>query len=128
MTIFCTQTIEAKYTFGPIPYKDPYYVDIIRAHVFKNSGELYPDVHDEVEAAFKDLLPGHMSGLYLIPAICALLSKRYYFCTDWTPISILSIAQKVVSRTSNRVFVGSPLCESTNDRGNPYTEPTPNRS
>lgn len=43
-------------------YEDPYYVDIIRSHVFKHSGDLYPDVHDEMIAAFKDGLPDCMSG------------------------------------------------------------------
>ena len=57
------QTIEARHTFGPIPYEDPYYVDIIRAHVFKHSGELYSDMHDEMINAFTDLLPSHAKGL-----------------------------------------------------------------
>ena len=57
------QTIEARHAFGPIPYEDPYYVDIIRAHVFKHSGELYSDMHDEMINAFTDLLPSHAKGL-----------------------------------------------------------------
>ncbi|KAK7695133.1 hypothetical protein QCA50_002323 [Cerrena zonata] len=90
------ETIEAKHTFGPMTYEDPYYVDIIRSHVFKHSGDLYPDVHDEMIAAFKDGLPDCMS--------------------DWTPVPILSVARKIVSRSNNRVFVGFPLCERYNRR------------
>ncbi|KAI0079530.1 cytochrome P450 [Panus rudis PR-1116 ss-1] len=85
-----SDTILMKHTFGPIVHEDPFHVGIIRAHLTKHLADMFPEMFEEVTTGFKELLPE--------------------IGNDWTPVVILPIAQKIIARASNRIFVGLPMC------------------
>ncbi|KAK7681998.1 hypothetical protein QCA50_014962 [Cerrena zonata] len=83
-------TIEARYTFSPETHNDPFVVGVVQSHLTKHLDFSFDEAHDEVMASFNDKI-GNIDN-------------------DWTLVRILPLAQYVVSRASNRVFVGSQIC------------------
>ncbi|KAF8833162.1 cytochrome P450 [Paxillus ammoniavirescens] len=81
---------KVKYTLGHDVYHNPYHVPIIRSQLTRNVGILYPDIRDEMVTAFEEILD--LRG------------------NEWKSVPAFQAIQKVVSRTSNRIFVGLPLC------------------
>ncbi|GJE99516.1 cytochrome P450 [Phanerochaete sordida] len=77
------------YIFGNGMVEDPWHVPIIRDKLTKHLSAAFPDIYDEIDTSFKELMPK---------------------CEDWTPVHALQVARGVVARASNRVFVGLPLC------------------
>ncbi|KAG9308978.1 cytochrome P450 [Chiua virens] len=69
---------------------NPYHIPIIRSQLTRNIDALYNDIRNEIVTSFEEVLDlkGH----------------------EWMSLSALGIVEKVVCRTSNRVFVNLPLC------------------
>ncbi|KAF8555102.1 cytochrome P450 [Imleria badia] len=82
--------LQAEYTLGPEIQHNPYHVSIVRSQLTRNLGALHPEIRNEIVTAFDDVLD--LKG------------------NEWKNVPALSSVQKVVCRTSNRVFVGLPLC------------------
>ncbi|KAF8549780.1 cytochrome P450 [Imleria badia] len=82
--------LQIEYTMAPEIYHNPYHIPIVRSQLTRNIGALYPEIRNEITAAFDDILD--LKG------------------NEWKNVPALSSVQKVVCRTSNRVFVGLPLC------------------
>ncbi|THH31099.1 hypothetical protein EUX98_g3096 [Antrodiella citrinella] len=82
-------SLQVDYTLGPAIHHNGYHIPIIRTTLTRNLGALFPDVQDELSAAFNDIIPP---------------SK------EWTKVPALATMMEVVCRTSNRIFVGLPLC------------------
>ncbi|KAF8447272.1 cytochrome P450 [Boletus edulis BED1] len=82
--------LEAMYTLGRDTHYNPYHVGILRARINRNLAAMHADIKDEIVMASDEILDlkGH----------------------EWKSVPALSTAQKIISRTSNRVFVGLPLC------------------
>ncbi|KAN0100091.1 Cytochrome P450 [Tylopilus felleus] len=82
--------IHIEHLLGPEVHHNPYHVGVVRLHLTRNLEVLYPELRDEVIASFADVLDltGH----------------------EWKSVPALSTIQNIVCRTSNRVFVGLPLC------------------
>ncbi|CAL1702454.1 unnamed protein product [Somion occarium] len=83
-------TIETRYTFGPVVHYDPFFVGITQAHLTKHLDDIFPEIQEEVMVAFNDLISN--------------------VTEEWTQVPALSVAQQVVSRASSRTFVGLPMC------------------
>ena len=49
--------MQMDHTLGAPMYLDPYHIDIVRGSMTRNLGNKFPDVRDEIEAAFDDLVP-----------------------------------------------------------------------
>ncbi|KAF7792531.1 hypothetical protein EIP86_003572 [Pleurotus ostreatoroseus] len=79
-----------KYIFSPAVRQNPYHIGIIRQQLTRSLAMLFPEIIDEIATAFEELVP------------CT--------TTDWTGIDALGTARRIVSRTSNRVFLGLPYC------------------
>ncbi|KAH8105090.1 cytochrome P450 [Cristinia sonorae] len=77
------------YTFGPDTHHNPYHISVIRTSLTRNLGVLYRDVRDELVTATREFIP---------PS------------DDWVPVRAFETIMKIVCRTSNRIFVGLPLC------------------
>ncbi|KAJ7208985.1 cytochrome P450 [Mycena pura] len=75
---------------GVSDVREPYHVQVIRGQLTRNLGRCFPEVRDEIVNAFNDVLT--MEG------------------TEWKLIKVLPATMQIVSRTSNRIFVGLPLC------------------
>jgi len=64
------------------------------------------DMHEEIELAFEDELALEGHGEFL-----RVLEARTDARTEWRGVKFSPAIRRIVSRVSNRVFVGSPLCK-----------------
>ncbi|KAH8103129.1 cytochrome P450 [Cristinia sonorae] len=77
------------YTFCREVHENPYHISVVRTSLTRNLGVLYPIVREELMMA---------SHEYISPT------------EDWIKIDAFQTIMKIVCRTSNRIFVGLPLC------------------
>ncbi|KAL5522639.1 hypothetical protein ACEPAG_8657 [Sanghuangporus baumii] len=87
-------TLAVKYTMGPLIHGNHYHISMVRSQLTRNLSVLYADIYDEVSQAFEDNITGKQEGNRL----------------DWVSLNAQDTVMQVVARTSNRVFVGLPLC------------------
>ncbi|KDR68411.1 hypothetical protein GALMADRAFT_231377 [Galerina marginata CBS 339.88] len=85
-----SEVVQTDYTIGPQIRLDPYHIGVVRTPLTRSLGACFLDIKDEIIAAFGDLIPVRED--------------------EWETVSVLSTAMKIMSRTSNRLFVGLPLC------------------
>ncbi|PCH34174.1 cytochrome P450, partial [Wolfiporia cocos MD-104 SS10] len=85
--------VSTKHTIAPDVNDHPIHLAVIRGPLTRNLGVVFLDVIDEIFAAFPDVIKLDGNG--------------------WASVALLPAMAKVVSRASNRVFVGLPLCEDT---------------
>ncbi|KAI0287733.1 cytochrome P450 [Russula brevipes] len=78
--------IEADYTLGLLNAKDPYYMDVLRSRLTRNSAATFKEVHEELVKALGDRVPTHED--------------------EWVKVPILKVAQQVICCAVNRIFVG----------------------
>ncbi|KJA23965.1 hypothetical protein HYPSUDRAFT_39491 [Hypholoma sublateritium FD-334 SS-4] len=83
------ESLQVNYTLGENVSSKPYHIPIVRAQLTRALPELVPEVIDEIQQAFGDVIPP---------------------TEDWTSVKVLDNTMKIVSRASNRIFVGLPLC------------------
>ncbi|KJA16226.1 hypothetical protein HYPSUDRAFT_47536 [Hypholoma sublateritium FD-334 SS-4] len=83
------ETIQADYMLGKQNRTDPFHIAVVRTPLTRNLGYRFPEIKDEIQEAFGEMIPP--TG-------------------EWTKTRILSTARQIVCRTSNRLFVGLPLC------------------
>ncbi|KAF8905861.1 hypothetical protein CPB84DRAFT_569930 [Gymnopilus junonius] len=84
-----SQTLQADYTLGKQVQQDIYHISTIRTTLTRNLEVRFPDVKDEIIASFKDVIPVK---------------------DEWITVPAFNTIMKIVCRTTNRVFVGLPLC------------------
>ncbi|KAF7345575.1 hypothetical protein MVEN_01576200 [Mycena venus] len=84
------QGTQMDYTITPEVVMNPYHGVAIRASLTRNLGRRFPEVRDEIVHAFDDVL--------------ALEDN------EWKLVQVLPAILQVIARTSNRLFVGLPLC------------------
>ncbi|KAJ7122772.1 cytochrome P450 [Mycena epipterygia] len=82
--------LQTGYTMGWGIEKDPYHAGVVRTSMTRNLSTLFPEVRDEIIVAFDDLLP--LQG------------------KEWLTVPAFDTMMQIVCRTSNRLFVGLPLC------------------
>ncbi|KAJ7092899.1 cytochrome P450 [Mycena belliarum] len=80
----------AKYTLGPAFVTNDYHVKVIQGAMTRSITARFEDIKDEVSAAFNDEV--HLSK------------------DEWTAVPALMTIFRVISRASNRLFIGLPLC------------------
>ncbi|KAI1791098.1 cytochrome P450 [Ganoderma leucocontextum] len=85
------QILQLRHTLGPGIY-DQFHVAVVRDKLTRNLAVVYPDVLDEVCAAFQEYIP--------VPAEE----------DEWVPVTVWPVVQKIIARVSNRVIVGLPRC------------------
>ncbi|KIJ13823.1 hypothetical protein PAXINDRAFT_170142 [Paxillus involutus ATCC 200175] len=84
------EDFKLEYMVGHDVYHNPYQIPIIRSQLVRNLEILYPDIRDEIVTAFEETLD--LRG------------------NEWKSVPAFQTIRKVVCRTSNRIFVGLPLC------------------
>ncbi|KAF8552481.1 cytochrome P450 [Imleria badia] len=82
--------VQIEYTLGPEVLHNPYHVSVVRLRLTRNLEGLYPEIRDEIVTSLAEVLD--LRG------------------NEWKCVSALSSIEKVICRTTNRVFVGLPLC------------------
>jgi len=90
------EIVQVDYMMGPQIRLDPYHVAVVRSALTRNFGVRFSDLVDEITTSFSDLVPVATEG--------------------WTKVPALKTSIKIVVRTSNRVFVGLPLCRDSGFR------------
>ncbi|KAF8202022.1 cytochrome P450 [Mycena galopus ATCC 62051] len=86
------EIIQMDYTMGAALRNNTYHVGVIRGPLTRNLTRRFRDVRDEIMCAFEDVLS--LKG------------------TEWKGVTAYSAILDIVCRTSNRLFVGLPLCRS----------------
>ncbi|TFY68008.1 hypothetical protein EVJ58_g1278 [Rhodofomes roseus] len=81
--------VQTEWTLGPSLDRVAYHIPIIRNQFTRALTPLFGDMHDEIVRAFDDNIPK---------------------AKDWIKVPMLPTMMEVVCRTSNRLFVGLPLC------------------
>ncbi|KAK7049978.1 hypothetical protein VNI00_005409 [Paramarasmius palmivorus] len=82
-------SLQVEYTLGEPIAHDPYHIPVVRGPLTKNLGAKFDEVRDEIVTSFNDEMPP---------------------TAEWTKRPIADSIFQVVARTSNRLFVGLPLC------------------
>ncbi|KAJ7574536.1 cytochrome P450 [Mycena floridula] len=81
--------LSTEYTLGLEITSDPYHAETVRGPLTRNIAACFPDTRDEMMTAFASQIPP---------------SK------GWTKYTALPTVMQITCRTSNRLFVGLPLC------------------
>ena len=92
---------------GPELFHNTYHIEVVRSHLTRNLGTLYPEIRDEIRLAFDEVLDLRDNGEFYDFIFVSITEGGN---SDWKSVPALSAIRKVVCRTSNRLFVGLPLC------------------
>ncbi|KIJ13791.1 hypothetical protein PAXINDRAFT_80408 [Paxillus involutus ATCC 200175] len=101
------ENFKFEYTLGHDVHYNPFHIPTIRSQLTRNLGILYPDIRDEVVTAFEETLDLWDNGEVRVRCYWPIIEARDI---EWKSVPALQTVQKVVCRTSNRIFVGLPLC------------------
>lgn len=82
--------LQTGYTAGWRIERNPYHAGVVKTSMTRNLGTLFPEVRDEIIAAFDEVLP--------------------FQGKEWLTVPAFDTMMQIVCRTSNRLFVGLPLC------------------
>ncbi|KAI9441477.1 cytochrome P450 [Lactarius indigo] len=82
--------LQGEYTLDLLDMNTDYHTDVIRAKLTRNIATTFKDVRDELIRSLDASIPVHGD--------------------DWVKVPVLETMQRVVCATTNRVFVGAPLC------------------
>ncbi|KZT64524.1 cytochrome P450 [Daedalea quercina L-15889] len=82
-------SLQVDYTLGPSVHSNPYHIPIVRSNLTRALGGLFPELREEIVDSFKTVIPE---------------------TDDWTRVNVYWSVMDIVCRTSNRLFVGLPLC------------------
>ncbi|KAK7457858.1 hypothetical protein VKT23_010202 [Stygiomarasmius scandens] len=81
--------LQLDYTVGSAVRTNLYHVNVVKGPLTRNISTRFSDIRDEIISAFGDEVP---------------------VSDDWIAIPAVETIMKIVCRTSNRLFVGLPLC------------------
>lgn len=101
--------MQIRIILGPNLEENPYHTPVVRSQLTRSIGLLIPGLHDEVVAAFRDFIPCK-DGWCIFTVSWLVLSHDWI--VDWAKVPAFETSLKLVFRTSNRAFVGLPLCTS----------------
>ncbi|KZT70598.1 cytochrome P450 [Daedalea quercina L-15889] len=84
------ELVQPVYTVAPDASVNMIHIEAIREQLPRNLARLFPCVVEEVGLALDDLVPATQD--------------------EWLPVKAFPTVAQIISRASNRVFVGAPLC------------------
>ncbi|CAK5270406.1 unnamed protein product [Mycena citricolor] len=85
--------LQSDWTIGKAFTRNPYHVNTVCAGLTRNIGRSFPQVREEMIHAFESTLG--LDGEH------------------WKLVAVMPTVRQVVARTSNRIFVGLPLCRNS---------------
>ncbi|KAF8957287.1 cytochrome P450, partial [Flammula alnicola] len=91
------ETIQTDYMLGKEVRVDPFHIAVVRSPMTRNLGVRFPEIKDEITTAFSELIP-------------------VMHTKEWTSVPALKTVMQIVCRSSNRLFVGLPLCRNPDYR------------
>jgi hypothetical protein len=84
------ESLQPEYTLDFVNDEDTYSTDVMRSKLTRDVAATFKDVREEFVMAMHDLIPTRDD--------------------KWVKFPIIETLQRVICRTSNRIFVGVPLC------------------
>ena len=99
-----------QYTLGEDLLENPWQIDVIQGKLTRNLDAIIPDLADELQVALQDVVPSKGEGEFCIPVSPA-VGMYLRSLEDWVEVDVAQVAAMLVTRMSNRVFVGLPLCK-----------------
>ncbi|KAI3621172.1 cytochrome p450 [Moniliophthora roreri] len=102
-------TVQTDHTFGTSIRQDPYHISVIQGSLTRNLGDKILDLRKEAVASFGDEIPITEGNLYRLVDVRS-CSVRASVRLEWTSYPVWDAVMNIVARTSNRVYVGLPLC------------------
>ncbi|KAF8735505.1 hypothetical protein AX14_001941 [Amanita brunnescens Koide BX004] len=84
------ETIHTDVLLGAETHYDTFHLEIIKSHLTRNIASRFPDIQDEIAAAFPEYIPTKGN--------------------EWTTLVLRKALLGIVCRTVNRLLVGLPLC------------------
>lgn len=100
------QTIQTDYTLGVKIRLETFHISVVRTPLTRNLGYRFPDIKDEIITAFAELIPP-TTGIDPLNLESVFLLSLY---VEWSTVPAYQKVMNIVCRTSNRLFVGLPLC------------------
>lgn len=85
-----------------------YHIPILRGIFTRSLGRLFPDIVDEVASTFEEIVSATPGGSLAYVGRSGTVKTDDH--REWVRLSTWNVALRVTSRTTNRVFVGMPLC------------------
>ncbi|KAI9464594.1 cytochrome P450 [Lactarius psammicola] len=85
-----TEFLQLEYTLDLLEKDNNYHTSIIRSKLTRNIAVTFQEIRDELTRSLDASIPVHGD--------------------EWVKVPVVETIQRVVCATSNRVFVGSPLC------------------
>jgi hypothetical protein len=101
--------MQTKYMMGRGLDDQRYHVATVRTPLTRSLVDRFSDIRDEISECFKDYIPP-TKGELLVMKKCIDHSNSCFHLTDWTPVHLYGTLVHIVCRTSNRLFVGLPMC------------------
>ncbi|TDL22834.1 cytochrome P450 [Rickenella mellea] len=84
-----SESLAIEFSLGQRLADNDFHVAIIRSQLTRNLGVVFPEVRDEIVQSFEELIPSS---------------------NEWVGYPALETFMQIVTRTSNRIFVGLPVC------------------
>ncbi|KAM6491441.1 Cytochrome P450 [Amanita muscaria] len=84
------ESLQMEYTLDAELFKSHYHLDVVRSSLTRSIANKLSEVQDEIETAFNDHLKAETD--------------------EWATVTAYPTIMDIVCRTSNRLFVGLPLC------------------
>ncbi|KAI9465948.1 cytochrome P450, partial [Lactarius psammicola] len=91
ITASAIELLQAEYTLDLLDMDTDYHTDVIRSKLTRNIDVTFKEVRDELVRSLDVSIP-------------------LIWNVDWVKVPVIETMQRVVSATTNRVFVGTPLC------------------
>ncbi|KAL0949829.1 hypothetical protein HGRIS_009864 [Hohenbuehelia grisea] len=88
------EALQIPYTLGPEFSSEHYHIQVVRAPLTRNLAARFADIQDEVARSFED-------------------NVKFNQGDEWISLPAMDTVLQVVCRTSNRLFVGLPLCRNS---------------
>ncbi|KAF8271099.1 cytochrome P450 [Lactarius quietus] len=82
--------LQLEYTQDVLDWEDEYHMEVIRTKLTRNIADTFKEVREELTRSLDTFIPMHGD--------------------DWVNVPVIQTIQRVICATSNRVFVGTPLC------------------
>ncbi|KAH6904404.1 cytochrome P450 [Coprinopsis sp. MPI-PUGE-AT-0042] len=83
------ELLQMDHTIGHPKMHDEYHADVVRGPLTRGFPSRFDDIKDEIQASFKDIIPVK---------------------DEWTSYPLFATLIPIICRTTNRLFVGLPLC------------------
>ncbi|KAH6918279.1 cytochrome P450 [Coprinopsis sp. MPI-PUGE-AT-0042] len=105
---FSIDLLQGTHTFGERETAtQKFHVGVVKTNLTKSLATRFSDITDEITQAFEDHLPASDGEQSLM--FCS-FTLTTWSRIEWTQYSIVTTLLPIVCRTSNRLFVGKPLC------------------